>query len=166
MKLVSAALLLSVSALCACGGSNSSSSTNQQFNDYRTQGPVSPADSITSGSKSSAATNTGVAVNAYLWRGSLDTLSFMPLVSADPFGGVIITDWYSPPGISGERFKATIYILGRELRADDLRVSIFRQNNTGGVWQDSTVADSTATDIEDKILARARELRSGANGAG
>ena len=51
-------------------------------------------------------------VNAYLWRGALDTLSFMPLASADPFGGVIITDWYTPASSSGERFKATAYILG------------------------------------------------------
>ena len=61
---------------------------------------------------------TGVGVSAYLWRGALETLSFMPLASADPFGGVIITDWYQPPSSSGERFKATAYILGRQLRAD------------------------------------------------
>ena len=61
-------------------------------------------------------------VNAYLWRGALDTLSFMPLASADPFGGVIITDWYTPTASNGERFKATAYILGRELRSDGVRV--------------------------------------------
>jgi hypothetical protein len=66
-------------------------------------------------------------VNAYLWRGALDTLSFMPLQSADPFGGVIITDWYSPPDSPSERFKATAYILGRQLRADAVRVTLFRQ---------------------------------------
>ncbi|MBV9249989.1 MAG: DUF3576 domain-containing protein, partial [Acetobacteraceae bacterium] len=71
-------------------------------------------------------------VNAYLWRGALDTLSFMPLASADPFGGVIITDWYTPPTASGERFKATAYILGRELRSDGVRISLFRQVLQGG----------------------------------
>lgn len=63
----------------------------------------------------------GIGVNSYLWRASLDTLSFMPLSSADPFGGVIITDWYSPAESPGERFKVTVYILDRRLRADGIR---------------------------------------------
>ncbi len=99
-------------------------------------------------------------VNAYLWRGALDTLSFMPLASADPFGGVIITDWYSPPSTPNERFKATAYILGRQLRADGVRVTIFRQVLQDGRWVDSTVTSSTNGEMENKVLARARELRS------
>ena len=102
---------------------------------------------------------TGLGVNAYLWRGTLDTLSFMPLVSADPFGGVIITDWYQPASASGERFKATAYILGRQLRADGIRIAIFRQVQQGGQWIDAPVASSTTGEIENKVLARARELR-------
>lgn len=99
-------------------------------------------------------------VNAYLWRGALDTLSFMPLASADPFGGVIVTDWYAPPTTSGERFKATAYILGKTLRADGLRIVIFRQVLQDGQWVDAPVNPGTASDIENKVLARARELRS------
>jgi hypothetical protein len=98
-------------------------------------------------------------VNAYLWRGALDTLSFMPLASADPFGGVIITDWYTPPTANGERFKATAYILGRELRSDGVRVSIFRQVLENGQWVDAPVSPVTVGDIENKVLSRARELR-------
>jgi hypothetical protein len=98
-------------------------------------------------------------VNAYLWRGALDTLSFMPLASADPFGGVIITDWYTPPSSTNERFKATAYILGRELRSDGVRVSIFRQVLQGGQWVDASVSPVTVGEIENKVLARARELR-------
>lgn len=98
-------------------------------------------------------------VNAYLWRGALDTLSFMPLSSADPFGGVIITDWYEPAAASGERFKATAYILGRQLRADAIRVSIFRQVQQNGQWVDAPVSAETVGEIENKVLARARELR-------
>ncbi len=98
-------------------------------------------------------------VNAYLWRGALDTLSFMPLASADPFGGTIITDWYSPPGVTDERFKATAYILGRQLRSDGLRVAIFRQTLQDGRWQDAPVSGVTTGDIENKILDRARQLR-------
>ncbi|MGA9867662.1 MAG: DUF3576 domain-containing protein [Acetobacteraceae bacterium] len=102
---------------------------------------------------------TGIGVNAYLWRGALDTLSFMPLASADPFGGTIITDWYTPPGTEGERFKATAYILGRELRSDGLRVSIFRQTLQNGQWVDAPVSPITTGDIENKILDQARKLR-------
>jgi hypothetical protein len=98
-------------------------------------------------------------VNAYLWRGALDTLSFMPLASADPFGGVIITDWYTPAAANGERFKATAYILGRELRSDGVRVSIFRQVLENGQWVDAPVSPVTVGDIENKVLSRARELR-------
>ena len=99
-------------------------------------------------------------VNTYLWRGALDTLSFMPLASADPFGGVIITDWWQPPSVGDERFKATAYILGRQLRADGVRISIFRQvRDPSGQWVDAPVNQSTTSEIESKVLARARELR-------
>jgi hypothetical protein len=101
----------------------------------------------------------GIGVNAYLWRASLDTLNFMPLSSADPFGGVIITDWYSAPTTPNERFKATVYILDTRLRADALNVSIFRQTNTSGAWSDASVDPDTEIQIENQILARARELR-------
>ncbi|MGE0662247.1 MAG: DUF3576 domain-containing protein [Hyphomonadaceae bacterium] len=101
----------------------------------------------------------GIGVNAYLWRASLDTLNFMPLASADPFGGVIITDWYSAPTTPNERFKATVYILDTRLRADALNVSIFRQTNTNGQWGDASVDPDTEIQIENQILARARELR-------
>ena len=84
----------------------------------------------------------------------------MPLASADPFGGVIITDWYSPPGATGERFKATAYVMGRQLRSDGVRVSVFRQVRGGNSWVDAPVAASTGAELEDRVLARARELRS------
>ena len=105
-----------------------------------------------------------VGVNAYLWRGALDTLAFMPLASADPFGGVIITDWYQPPSTPGERFKATAYILGRQLRTDGVRVAIFRQVSQGGQWVDAAVNPNTTSEIENKVLLRARELRAQAAG--
>src|SRR5258707_14633882 len=101
----------------------------------------------------------GVGVNSFLWRASLDTMSFMPLVSADPFGGVIITDWYTPPQTPSERFKVNVYILGRALRADGLRASVFRQQSQSGQWVDAPVALNTATDLENAILTTARELR-------
>lgn len=102
----------------------------------------------------------GIGVNSFLWRASLDTISFMPLTSADPFGGVIITDWYSPPETQEERFKITVYILGRDLRADGLRAAVFRQRQVnGGPWIDAAVEQRTTVDLENAILTRARQLR-------
>lgn len=102
----------------------------------------------------------GIAVNSYLWRASLDTISFMPLVSADPFGGVIITDWHSLPESPEERFKMNVYILDRQLRADGLRVAVFRQRrDTAGGWTTAKVGADMNTQLENKILTRARQLR-------
>ncbi len=101
-----------------------------------------------------------IPVNSLLWRASLDTLSFLPLLSADPFGGVIITDWYILPESPNERFKITVYILSRALRADGLKVSLFRQmRHVSGDWVDTPVSDATATQLENSILTRARQMR-------
>jgi hypothetical protein len=109
--------------------------------------------------KSSSEAPANIGVNAYLWRASLDTLSFMPLSSADPWGGVIITEWYANPQKPDERFKATVYILDTRLRADALSVSVYKQVQAGGQWVDTDVASQTQIDIENSILTRARELR-------
>ncbi len=102
----------------------------------------------------------GIAVNSFLWRASLDTIAFMPLSSADPFGGVIITDWYSPPDTPGERFKVNVYILDRQLRADGIRASVFRQRlDTNSQWAEAPVDKTTPIELENAILTRARELR-------
>jgi len=118
-----------------------------------------------SGTNEEAPSGGGIGVNSHLWRASLDTISFMPLSSADPFGGVIITDWYAPPEAPEERFKMTIYILARTLRADGLRVAIFRQEQSSpGVWVDRVINPDTITSLENKILERARQLRTGGIG--
>lgn len=102
----------------------------------------------------------GIGVNSYLWRASLDTVSFMPLSSADPFGGVIITDWYSPPESPNDRYKMSVYILGRQLRSDGIRVSVFRQQGGAGKsWRSGVVSKDTAVNLENQILRRARQLR-------
>ncbi len=103
-----------------------------------------------------AAPNMGV--NAYLWRASLETLNFMPLEQVDPFGGVIVTDWYASAEAPNERFKANVYILDTNLRADALKVSIFKQTRAAGGWDDANVDADTARQIENAILTRAREL--------
>ena len=99
-------------------------------------------------------------VNSYLWRATLDTLAFMPLVSADPYGGVVITDWYANPEKPDERFKATVYILDTRLRADGLNVTVFKQvRDAAGGWIDAPLASQTDSDIEHAILTKARQLR-------
>jgi len=111
------------------------------------------------GGKNKGAGEGGIGVNSFLWRATLDTVNFMPLSSADPFGGVIITDWYTNPQTPNERFKLTVYILDTRLRADGLKVNVFRQVNTNGAWNDANADAQTGIDIENAILTRARQLR-------
>lgn len=101
----------------------------------------------------------GIAVNSFLWRASLDTVSFMPLASADPFGGVILTDWYTPAETPDERFKLNVFILSRQLRSDGIQVRVFKQVRSKGSWQDVKPSAETARQLEDSILTRARQLR-------
>ena len=117
--------------------------------------------SLLGGSDEKKATeNTGIGVNAFLWRASLDTVSFMPIASADPFGGVILTDWYSAPETPNERTKLNVFIRDRELTANGIKVSVFRQTKDArGQWQDAPVAASTAASLENGILTRARQIR-------
>lgn len=105
---------------------------------------------------------TTIGVNSYLWRASLDTLSFMPMAQTDSNGGVIVTDWYVNPAIPTERTKVTVTILDQDLRADALRVAQIRQVNQGGQWVEAPVAAATVQKLEDIILTRARDLRRGA----
>jgi hypothetical protein len=110
--------------------------------------------------RAAAAGQAGLGVNSFLWRASLDTLSFMPLASADPFGGTIVTDWYASPESPSERFKVTVYILDTRLRADGLKVSLFKQTrNVTGQWVDAQADADTGIQLENAILTRARQLR-------
>ena len=102
---------------------------------------------------------TTIGVNSYLWRASLDTLSFMPLLQTDSNGGVIVTDWFTIPNVTTERMKFTVTILDRDLRADALRVAALRQINRSGQWVEAPVQAATVQKIEDIILTRARDLR-------
>ncbi len=108
---------------------------------------------------------TQIGVNSYLWQSALKTLSFMPLSSADPFGGVIITDWYSPPSFPKERFKLNVLILTDTLRADGLKVTVFRQvKDEKNEWKDIKSDPAVALRMENAILAGARRMRMSATG--
>ena len=108
--------------------------------------------------KISAAQAPNMGVNSFLWRASLETLNFMPLAQVDPFGGVIVTDWYASAEAPQERFKANVYILDTNLRADALKTSIFKQTRSTSGWEDAAVDADTARQIENAILTRARQL--------
>ena len=135
--------LLCALVLAGCGSSNDGS----RDMDTGTSAIASSSSRVTLG------------VNSYLWHASLDTLSFLPLVSADPFGGVIISEWYVAPTSPDERLKVTVYIMDRALRADGLKVVVFRQTRNGTAWQEAQASPDTAHKLEDSILTRARELR-------
>ena len=137
-------VVLSAMLLAACGSSDSDM-------------PDTTAGSTAIGG--AAGGHLVLGVNAYLWHATLDTLSFMPLQSADPYGGAILTDWYSDPSDPNERMRVTVYILDRRLRADGLKLTVFRQTHSADGWVDAQVNPDTADKIENAILTRARELR-------
>jgi hypothetical protein len=150
-----AALLVSAAALSACGSDPERQSGQSRLGDGGSGGGFLGI----GGGKRAEAPAEQIGVNSFLWRASLDTLSFMPLVSADAFGGTIITDWYANPEAPRERFKATVYILDTRLRADGLNVSVNRQTLTANGWLDAPSDPDVAIQLENKILVRARELR-------
>ena len=142
-------LALSMLALAAC--SSSRGADNESRSGLRL--PSLP-------SSSAEQRPAGIGVNSFLWRASLDTISFMPLREVDPFGGVIVTEWYANPELPTERFQVTVYILDTRLRGDALSVRVFRQERSeAGEWVDAQVSGQTALDIENAILTRARQLR-------
>ncbi len=109
--------------------------------------------------RAAANAQAGIGVNAYLWRATLDTLSFMPLANADPWGGVVNYDWYTNPQTPNERFKATVFILDTRLRADALNVTVTKEvRDAAGGWVGAPVAAQTETDLENAILTKARQL--------
>ena len=149
------ALVLSLTALAACSSGGPRTFQTQEPGGFNVLG--------LGGGKKSAPANANqptIGVNGYLWRATLDTLSFMPLASADPYGGVVITDWYVNPEKPDERFKCTVYILDSRLRADGLNVAVFKQvKDAAGNWADAPSAGQTETDLENAILTKARQLR-------
>jgi hypothetical protein len=162
-------LFAAVAMLTACGSLKPNPTPPNYIADAMNGQPSMLGDEgITFGGAKKKDNDSGgvLGVNAYLWRGALDTLSFMPLASADPFGGVIITDWFTPVASTGERFKATVYILGRELRSDGVRLSVFRQVLQNGQWVDASVSPVTIGEMENKVLSRARELREQSQASG
>ena len=159
-----ASLLISSFLLVACGGEVPDLQTiGDEVVDVSKRESIFGEDGITFGGPSKPRApegGVGIGVNAFLWRASLDTLSIWPIASADPFGGVIITDWYAPPETPNEQFKFNVFILDRSLRADGVRVSVFRKlRDRTGVWRQAAVQPATQVQLENAILTRARQFR-------
>lgn len=154
-----AALLL----LSACDTKTDTSSYPQTEEDRRKArlGKITGDEGMSLGGPSEEKGQAGnpLGVNSFLWRATLDTLAFMPLAGADPFGGVIITDWYEDPEAPGERFKVNALILDRQLRANSLKITVFRQKKTPQGWEDAPVDAQMGRKLEDTVLTRARQMR-------
>ncbi len=148
--------------LCACGGveTDPTYKDKQREDLYKYGSLVSDSGGFSLlGGKEGKKSN-GLGVNAFLWRASLDTISFMPIASADPFGGLITTDWYTSPAAPDERMKLNVLILDQELRADGVKVTVFRQIRAkNGDWTDAPATPATAGSLEETILTRARQLK-------
>ena len=157
---------LSILLLLIACGSVKSDTTNYPKNheDARreSRGKITGEDGLNvfGGKEKDDDNGAGLGVNSFMWRATLDTLSFLPITQADPFGGTVVTDWYEDPNAQGERFKINAYILSEKLRSDGIRISVFKQKLDEKLgWRDEKVAESTASDLEDAILTRARQLR-------
>ena len=102
----------------------------------------------------------GLPINPYLWRGSLETISFMPLASADPFAGIIITDWYNGEENKNQRCKLNIFIKGVDLKTDNLKVNSFCQIlDDSGNWLDQKVNKNDNIKLENAILNKAKKIK-------
>ena len=98
-------------------------------------------------------------VNAYLWRASLNILSFAPLISTDAVGGTIITDWYVNKKIKNERLKVMAIIKTAELKSNGISVKVHVQKFKDGSWSETFTNKELEANIENNILNEARNLR-------
>lgn len=154
MKTARIARILMLTTVCvglaACGGGSSKSS-----DDLTGFGPdMRPSARQTTiwevfGKRTNP--NQTVAVNKYLWNASLDVLNFLPIQSVDPFTGVIVTGYGTPPG-GGRSYRATIRISDPAMDARSLKLAL--QGPGGGAVDSGTVRA-----VEDAIMTRARQLR-------
>ena len=110
--------------------------------------------------KDGVQTSMGMPINPYLWKGSLETVEFMPLISADPFAGIILTDWYSSGNSLNERCKVNIFIKGVELNSQNLKVNSFCQKlNPSNIWIDQPTIVDNNIQLENAIFNKAKKFR-------
>jgi hypothetical protein len=156
-------VIASILSISACSGVKTEAPSTVSAEEMRKEvrGKLTGDDGLSFGGprRDDVATASPLGVNSFLWRATLDTLSFMPLASADPFGGVIITDWYEEKE-QNERYKINALILDKTLRADGIKITLFKQTiDKNGTWRNKKSDPADARKIEDTILTRARELK-------
>ena len=155
------AALLILPALCltGCGGGGGSyPQARYQHQSKPHYGPEASVFDAPGASGDPTAVNASIGDHNPVWRAAVETLSVMPLVSANATSGVIVTDWYSDPYAPNERQKVNVTIIGRDVRPESLRLEMFRQQRgSDGTWVDAP-ADKAAADFVDQILARARRM--------
>jgi hypothetical protein len=160
-------LLAAFSSLSACSlvspDANNSYPKTEEDRRKERLGKITGEEGLVVGGASDKKDDSGknpLGVNSFLWRATLDTLSFLPITTADPFGGTVLTDWYEDPAVPGERYKVNVLILDRQLRADSLKISTFRQKKEkNSQWVDAPTDAKLGRKLEDTVLTRARELR-------
>ena len=158
------AVIIMLPLLAACSGADVQAPDQNPMPHDTLKGPgmfSGESGDILAGFRKGDDSNGGasIGVNGYLWRATLDTISFMPIVQADSAGGVIVTDWYANPSKTAERYRMNVFIRGRVLRADAIKVEVFKQAKKAGEWVDVEVTKVTETSLEDTILTKARSLR-------
>ena len=109
--------------------------------------------------QSTSSQSVNMAINVFLWRGTLETIDFMPISSADPLGGVIITDWYSTSDNEKERCKLNVFISGKDLKTENLKVTSFCQEFKDEIWVGKEVKQEKNIQIENAILNKAKKLK-------
>jgi len=156
--IISTLVTLLLLTSCSAGSKNAYPRTKEEVRDER-YGKLTGREGIVLFGGKQKYANAGITVNSFLWRAALDVVSFMPLITVDPFGGVIATDWYQDPSVPGERYRLNVIITSGYLRADALKITAFKQKIKAGIWQDVTPNADFTRILEDKILSRARILK-------
>lgn len=155
-RLMRAVILTAVAgSVAACGGGVGSGNlfgggSDKEPAATRTQAADDKTGTIWDIFNNASDPNTTVEVNKYIWQASLEVLNFLPIETVDPFSGVIVTGFGTPPG-GGGAYRATIYVQDPALDARSLKVAL--------VGRSGPVAPDTVRAVEDAILTRARQLR-------
>lgn len=152
-------LIISFLAVSACSSDNVNPITGKKSNPGIFSKDAEKGISLSDILNPQENDTTGVNLNAFLWRASLNVLSVAPLISTDALGGTIITDWYVNKNIEDQRIKITAFIKTSELRSDGIKVKVYIQNKKKGNWSDTLTNQDLETKIENKILNEARILR-------
>ena len=110
--------------------------------------------------KNKGSTTFEFASSNVLWRATLKSLDFLPLINADYSGGVVIYDWYSDKENSNEEIKITVNFLNNEIKADSLKISAFKKTCDVQMKCLTKKLDNNFTDnIKDTIIASARSIK-------